>query len=83
MVPLMSHASTSSRPLLRLALIGALALSFGLSACGRKGGLDPPPAASAAGAAPAATAAPAADAAAQPNGAIPPRKHIPLDVLLN
>jgi predicted small lipoprotein YifL len=34
------------RPLLRLALIGALAASLGLAACGRKGPLDPPPGAS-------------------------------------
>ena len=37
------------RPLLRLALIGALAASLGLAACGRKGPLDPPPGASLAG----------------------------------
>ena len=35
---------------LRLALIGALAASFALAACGRKGPLDPPPSASVAGA---------------------------------
>ena len=34
------------RPFLRLALIGALAASLGLAACGRKGPLDPPPGAS-------------------------------------
>ncbi|MDO8877873.1 MAG: lipoprotein [Pseudolabrys sp.] len=33
-------------PLLRLATIGVLALTLGLSACGRKGPLDPPPGAS-------------------------------------
>jgi predicted small lipoprotein YifL len=37
------------RPFLRLALIGALAASLGLAACGRKGPLDPPPGASLAG----------------------------------
>jgi predicted small lipoprotein YifL len=37
------------RPFLRLALIGALAASLGLAACGRKGPLDPPPSASLAG----------------------------------
>lgn len=42
-------------PLLRLALIGALAASFGLAACGRKGLLDPPPGASLDGAPPAAS----------------------------
>ena len=34
------------RPIFRLALIGALAASLGLAACGRKGPLDPPPSAS-------------------------------------
>jgi predicted small lipoprotein YifL len=34
------------RPYLRLALVGALAVSLGLAACGRKGALDPPPGAS-------------------------------------
>ncbi len=34
------------RPFFRLALIGALAVSLGLAACGRKGPLDPPPGAS-------------------------------------
>jgi predicted small lipoprotein YifL len=33
-------------PFSRLALIGALATSIGLAACGRKGPLDPPPGAS-------------------------------------
>lgn len=37
------------RPFLRLALIGALVASLGLAACGRKGPLDPPPAASVTG----------------------------------
>ncbi len=37
----MSHFS--DRLFFRLALIGALAASLGLAACGRKGPLDPPP----------------------------------------
>ncbi len=37
------------RPFLRLALLGALVASLGLAACGRKGPLDPPPAASVTG----------------------------------
>ena len=41
--------SRDRRPFLRLALIGALAASFALAACGRKGPLDPPPSASVAG----------------------------------
>ena len=43
------------RPFLRLALLAALAASLGLGACGRKGGLDPPPGASLAGDSQAAT----------------------------
>ena len=39
----------SDRPVLRLVLIGALAALIGLSACGRKGPLDPPPGASVTG----------------------------------
>ncbi len=39
----MSHFP--DRLFFRLALIGALAASFGLAACGRKGPLDPPPSA--------------------------------------
>ena len=34
------------RPFVRLALIGAAIAALGLSACGRKGPLDPPPGAS-------------------------------------
>ena len=37
------------RPFVRLALIGVLAASFALAACGRKGPLDPPPSALATG----------------------------------
>ena len=40
---------TCDRSLLRLALIGVLAASLGLAACGRKGPLDAPPGASLAG----------------------------------
>jgi predicted small lipoprotein YifL len=76
--------------LLRLALIGALATSSALAACGRKGPLDPPPSASLAGE----QAAPAAPAGATANrGPIGPDgkpiapgmrdKPIPLDALLN
>ncbi|HEY6024293.1 MAG TPA: lipoprotein [Pseudolabrys sp.] len=76
------------RPLLRIALIGALAASLGLTACGRKGPLDPPPGASLAGD----QAAPAGDARygsavmgpdGKPLAPAGPNKRIPLDVLLN
>jgi predicted small lipoprotein YifL len=69
------------RRFFRLALIGALAASLGLTACGRKGPLDPPPSASVAG-----------GQAAQGNSVGPDgkplapaglNKRIPLDVLLN
>ena len=38
--------SRFDRPLLRVALTGVFIASLGLAACGRKGPLDPPPAAS-------------------------------------
>jgi len=85
--------SRDRRPFLRLALIGALATSFALAACGRKGPLDPPPSASVTGeqAVPGGQEPPAG---AQVNrGPIGPDgrpiapgmrdKRIPLDVLLN
>ena len=37
----------SGQRMVRLAAVGALAAALGLSACGRKGQLDPPPAAAA------------------------------------
>jgi predicted small lipoprotein YifL len=43
----MHAVSHLSRPFLRLAVIGALAAALGLAGCGRKGPLDPPPAAAA------------------------------------
>ena len=75
----------SERTFLRLVLIGALAATLGLAACGRKGPLDPPPAASVAGEQ---TAAPA-DARrpigpdGKPIASGNVNKRIPLDVLLN
>jgi predicted small lipoprotein YifL len=66
--------SLSDLRLVRIAVIGALVAALGLAGCGRKGGLDPPPGATAAaadqGAPPGATAA-AADQGAPP-GAAPP-----------
>ena len=77
------------RPFLRLSLIVALVAVFGLAACGRKGPLDPPPAASLAG-----EQAKAADGEPQrdrpmlgpdgkPIASGKMNKRIPLDVLLN
>lgn len=81
----------SSRPFLRLALIGALAVSLGLAACGRKGPLDPPPGASLDNSASPApiggSAAPDGSTGIGPDGqpvaGKGERKRIPLDVLLN
>lgn len=73
----------------RLALIGALAVSLGLAACGRKGDLDPPPAAQMGidRAAPIGSASTASNPGVGPDGRpLAPRgpnKRIPLDVLLN
>jgi predicted small lipoprotein YifL len=75
------------RPLLRVVLIAALAASMGLAACGRKGPLDPPPGASLEGE-PQATmpelmSKKGQTPPAQGNAVQAPKKHIPLDGLLN
>jgi predicted small lipoprotein YifL len=62
----------------RLALIGVLAAALGLAACGRKGPLDLPPAASAAGEQPAVNIE-----TARPQTTQVPNKPLPIDVLLN
>jgi predicted small lipoprotein YifL len=64
------------RRFLSLALIGALVAVLALAGCGRKGPLDPPPAASVAG----------EQGTAVPPGtpkSKQPDKHFPLDPLLN
>jgi predicted small lipoprotein YifL len=79
--------SRDRRLFLRLALIGALAASSVLAACGRKGALDPPPSASLVGE----QAAPGAQVNhgrpigpdGRPIAPGVPDKRIPLDVLLN
>jgi predicted small lipoprotein YifL len=81
------------RSFLRLALAGALVASLGLAACGRKGPLDPPPAAAAAAPAGDSRAAPIGSESAKDNPGVGPHgqavapkgpnKRIPLDVLLN
>ena len=85
------------RPASGLALFAALLLALGVAACGRKGGLDPPPAASAAGVQPAAQAESAQprsiSSGLAPTGArgssktLPPppspKRDIPIDFLLN
>jgi predicted small lipoprotein YifL len=75
-----------NRPYFRLALIGALVATLGLAACGRKGPLDPPPAASLAGdkgAAKSSGAPPVMDREGRPIAPPGENKRIPLDVLLN
>jgi predicted small lipoprotein YifL len=97
MVPQLSGAhadmTATGRHPFRLALIVALAATLGLTACGRKGPLDPPPAATAAPAGAASgTAGTASDSDAGASSAVgedpaarsqAPNKRIPLDVLLN
>jgi predicted small lipoprotein YifL len=65
-----------------MALIAVLAAAFALSACGRKGPLDPPPSASLAGQEPASTGL-VMDSEGRPIAPAGPKKRIPLDVLLN
>jgi len=84
-----------NRPFLRLALVGAIAAALALGACGRKGPLDPPPAASLAGeqaapakgdqAAPAkgGPAPPVMDSYGRPITPPGPNRPLPIDVLLN
>ena len=90
---------SSDRRCFRLAVIGTLALTLGLAACGRKGPLDPPPSAAATGETkPAQSNSPSLlnPVAVAPMGGggggsdydameTPkgPKKSIPLDVLLN
>jgi len=77
------------RTFFRLALIGALAASLGVAACGRKGPLDLPPGASLAGdqATPTGVQAKESHPILGPDGKpLAPgglNKPIPLDVLLN
>jgi predicted small lipoprotein YifL len=75
----------SDRPFIRVALIGAIAASLGLTACGRKGPLDPPPGASLAGAqaVPAGDNRPVLGVDGKPIAPGGKNRPIPLDVLLN
>ncbi|MGE0566269.1 MAG: lipoprotein [Pseudolabrys sp.] len=78
--------NTFGRLSLRAALIAALAATLGLTACGRKGPLDPPPSSSVATQPGAAEAAGNKDEDSQEPGGSnlrAPKKRIPLDVLLN
>jgi predicted small lipoprotein YifL len=73
-------------PFFRLAVIGALALSFALTACGRKGALDAPPRSSAAPVSDqqqAQSGEPTEDEFGNPAVPRGQKKSFPLDVLLN
>ena len=76
---------TRDRLFFRLALVGVLAASLGLGACGRKGPLDPPPGASLAGdqAAPDGSNKGPTGPDGKPLAPGGVNRRIPLDVLLN
>jgi predicted small lipoprotein YifL len=70
--------------LVRIAVIGALVAALGLAGCGRKGGLDPPPGATAAAeqSAPPGAAPPASPDALPPSTQPLPRRT-PIDWLID
>ena len=73
-------------PFFRLAVIGALALSFALTACGRKGALDLPPGSSAAPVSDqqqAQSGESTEDEFGNPVQPMGQKKAFPLDVLIN
>ncbi len=67
--------SLSDQRLARIAVIGALVAALGLAGCGRKGGLDPPPEASAAPAT--GVAQPGSGPEVGPDGQQPPHPPAP------
>ena len=76
----------TSSSALRLAAIGLIVLSFSLTACGRRGPLDPPPRSSAAPVSDqqqAQTGEPTEDEFGNPAAPRGQKKSFPLDVLLN
>ena len=77
-------SSMSDPRLVRIAVIGALVAALGLTGCGRKGGLDPPPGATAAAdqnVAPG--AAPPASPDALPPSTQPLPRRTPIDWLID
>jgi predicted small lipoprotein YifL len=76
-----------SDPLLaRIALVGALLVALGVAGCGRKGGLDPPPAAAVPEPAPIAADAPppvGPDGRPVLTPPPPPRRSTPIDWLID
>ena len=78
-------SSSSDLRLVRIAAIGALVAALALAGCGRKGGLDPPPGATAADTS---VSRPDLEPAIGPDGkviAVPqgPKRSTPIDWLLN
>jgi predicted small lipoprotein YifL len=76
--------SLSDLRLVRIAVIGALVVALGLAGCGRKGGLDPPPGATAAadqGAPPGAAPPTSPDALPPPVQPLP--RRTPIDWLID
>ena len=76
--------SLSDLHLVRIAVIGALVAALGLAGCGRKGGLDPPPGATAAAdqsAPPGAAPPTSADALPPPVQPLP--RRTPIDWLID
>ena len=69
-------SSISDPRLVRIAVIGALVAALGVAGCGRKGGLDPPPGATAAAAADP-NVAPGAAPPASPDALPPPTQPLP------
>ncbi len=86
MVAAIREPLVTSTSALRFAAIGLIVLSFSLTACGRKGPLDPPPRASAAPASDqqqAQQSEPGEDEFGNPPAPRGQKKSFPLDVLLN
>jgi len=93
MVPAIEEPFVTRPFCLRFAMIGALAAAFLLSACGRKGPLDPPPGGweipmnpgmtTHVSRTPAAPAPPEYDAEGKPIAPVGPKRRLPGDVLLD
>jgi predicted small lipoprotein YifL len=78
-------SSSSDLRLARIAAIGALVAALGLTGCGRKGGLDPPPGATTADTS---VSRPDLEPAIGPDGKViapsqGPKRSTPIDWLLN
>ena len=70
----------------RIAVIGALVAALGLAGCGRKGGLDPPPGASAADATDVGQPGTAPEIGPDGQPVVPPRateRRTPIDFLID